>query len=205
MKQLERFIARHSSKFREGISASARKRREWTAFVDRARPYFESVITECEKQHLFEVLYVHEPHSSQAGPPYISLFWGKHPTGYFAPGGGHLVEGSCALHFAQGVRGTVVCVLYPFKSAFLERKEQYYVCAVFKRPSRIRSFHLRQAVQFTFSYAQVTSSLGHPDVWDHVRVSYLWLRTKVAEIKWEELLRTVVKQVAGLVTKFAKP
>ena len=195
---MHRYLAKKARQFERGCAAAETRKHQWDDFYGQAQVHFESTVVRCRKEQLFENLYVFPDPSERVNTAhFITLGWGAHPTGYpELNGSGNIaVERGCALHFAQDVRGMVICVLYPFRSPLLDRKEEYLIWKVFKSPAHIRPRHLRRATKLLFSYAHMTSCFGKPSLSDWCRM--FWVRRK----SW--VFRLLYRQVAEIVKRFS--
>jgi hypothetical protein len=198
---MKALIANQSRKFQIGFRESAARRREWSGFAGKARECFDGIIQSCKDHELFEFLYIHEPQSRLDGQPCITLIWGQHPTGYFKSKNKLSVEHGCALHFVQGVHGNVICILYPFESDLHKPSEKYLLFKIFKSPRYISPFALREAIHSMFSYAQVTSCFGNPDLADKLRIGFLRIKTRLSEIRNKDVLLAIVKHLISILVK----
>ncbi len=199
-------LIKECNKFREGYFRVWERRRQWPAFEKRAEQLFNELINKSKQHNLFENLYI-ITNSNEAefnhAPFFITLKWGGHPVGAnVIEGDRDAIEKGCALHFAQDVCGRVVCIVYPFISELHSLKEKYYIIKIYRDPNSIFKKELEKAVKEMFFYAQISSYLGNPDFFDHARLLWRNLLSKLRELRYHSVLVPIISLLAK-VAKFS--
>jgi hypothetical protein len=109
-------------------------------------------------------------------PPFIQFSFGQHKVGYKELANMLAMESGCSLTIALLVNGTVACTFYPFSSALASRKENYLITKVVRSPRSLTEAEVEKLLEQLFSYAQVSSVLGSPQLTDWACV--YWLKAK---------------------------
>jgi hypothetical protein len=108
------------------------------------------------------------------------------------------VEGGCALHFAQGLPGDVVCIVYPFSSRLIVSKDKHYVYRLFRPPDKITDKNLNDAVRVMFAMAHHSSFAGNPG-WDdryaYAKLHFYSLVTRLRHADWTKMAFAMLKKV----------
>jgi hypothetical protein len=171
----KRLIRSNANKFDKGYERVSRGIKDWKTFEGMASPYFTSITKEALNQKLFDF------HAN-----FITLFFGQHVVGYDytnkEKSGSLAVEKGCALHYSQGSRGKVACVIYLFSSELEKPNTEFYIRKIYKSPARISSKAIQRHTRLMFSVAQVSSCFGVPSLWDKIRVK--WLKTNHWMFHW---------------------
>jgi hypothetical protein len=150
----------------------------WKAvLVDQLKRKFKAASTRGLSAAFSEKLYVQDDkqHSS------ITLFAGNHPVGNSLCGQGLAVEEGAALTVSQAVDGSVIFILYPFKSELMHRKESKILWGCFKGPNDVTERTIDRAITDAACYWRVSSALDGGSLFDRLRVDYLLLRSQLHE------------------------
>ncbi len=202
-----KLLKKESAKFRKGWKRVSNRRKAWKDFEDKAINTFDSICLEARNQNLFENLYVdsskNRASSNDSPPPFVTLLWGRHPTGqtdFREESKGKLVaEGGCALHYSQFPSGEVGVVFYPFKSELSEPNKKYYVYKLFSTPSKISDKDLYNHIKLMFSYAHYSSFMGKITAADWYRMKWLQIRSKLREIWHSDWVEFLFKRVQKII------
>ena len=198
---ITKFLKNESTKFQKGWKRVFDKKLVWNDFEKKAVTLFESICKEARRQKLFEYLYVDnsEKHANeQIKPPYVTLFWGNHPTGEIDSRKKLIVEGGCALCYTQFSSGEVGVIFYPFRSELREPHRKYYVYKIFSSPEKITDADLHKHIKLMFSYAHYSSFIGMSSFNDWRRMKSLQIRSKIQEVwhsDWIEFMFNQAQKV----------
>ncbi len=198
-----KLLEKESKKFQKGWEQVSDRRKAWSNFEAKAVATFNSICMEARNQELFENLYVdsstNHTNSNYKPSPFVTLFWGRHPTGQTdfreESKGKLIVEGGCALHYSQFPSGEVGVVFYPFKSDLSEPNKKYYIYKLFSTPSKIRDKDLCNHIKLMFSYAHYSSFMGKITAGDWYRMKCLQIRSKLREIWHSDWIEFLFKRV----------
>ena len=178
------FLKKEAKLWEKGIERVNKRREAWESFEERAKTYFNSLITEAKTQKLYENLYFHTSKGALKSnnlPNFITLFWGQHPTGEFEFEGkrkGRMVlERGCALHLSQLPSGEVVVTFYPYQSTLSKPPKDYYVYKVYDDPEKIEVKDIQRLVRIIFSLARNTSFARKETFFDYWII--IWLKMRV--------------------------
>lgn len=179
------------TKFDAGIKDLRSKRESWEKMSGNAIDYFNELKEECEKQKLFECIYVIDSRKqfhTKDNLPLISIFFGQHPLGYTEFNSNNMTaEGGCTLTIAQTIFGDVVCTYSPFESSLAKMNEEYIIARIYHAPWGLTDSELDSLTKKLFSYAVVSSIYGNSCLLDRNRVRFMrlhhwWLHFRISNV-----------------------
>lgn len=183
-----KFLSNQSRKFSKGYARVTKRNAAWIKFEQLARTRFNSIAQEAPTQKLFEFLYVKNNKQNNVKTKYLTFFFGQHPIGYDHTKDNNTLasEGGCALHYSQGPKGDVICLIYPFSSNLISPNIKHYIYTIYSSPEDITEKEIYHHVNLLFSVAHHSSCYGAMGVTDwlnmfEIRLNMLWIKLQAPD------------------------
>lgn len=169
-------IATHQALIREGRKKRKQRIEQWTRMKENAIYFFRNMSDEwaIEAGDLprISIIDSQEVSPDDRSPASLQISFSKIKTGFDAlePENGTAIETGCALVIAQDVYGTVICTIFPAKSALHEWKKKYIIIRFYRKPSELTEIELEKVSRIFLAWQQYTSINGTLRIIDRIRV-----------------------------------
>jgi hypothetical protein len=171
-------VTKHKARFIQGKINVLEKREQWNDLVARTKSIFENIESEIKEQQFFRKLGMIDTLNNEMFQklPYIQFSFTQQIVGYEKSNSKNCTEAGCTLRIVLLVDGSIVCVLYPFKSDLYSRSEEYLVTKIVELPNGLTESDIKKLFEQLFSYAQVSSVFGSPTWEDKIMIYQLTIR-----------------------------
>lgn len=199
MNKIEDLIKKQRKLYTSHMKSVDNRRQGWNSFRKRAKEIFQQILTEFEKDHFFDTLYIQEANFQlieRKNQNTLTLKFGNHPTGistreYSLDGdlksGKAEVERGGALHYSQGANGQIVCIIYGCKSELIKPKDEWFLFKRYNNPDDIDEKELLKATKAFFWYTRITSYITRFSILDTFKLDYFKVRSFTSRPDWNTI------------------
>lgn len=168
-------------KNRQANNLRKRKLLNWRPQKERVLDVFEKLAEDSKRGSFIDQLYVSEcPELRQ-----IQLHSGRHPAGFYIDTSGidnssikPDNESGAAIVLSQSNSGSVIVILYAFKSHQRQPDCEQFIWSVFNSPDKLTHCVIEKIVKDFFTLSRYSSSFYTESFYDYLRIRYLIFKGK---------------------------